>query len=75
MGYRYSRCRTYGTYRCGKRITPSAVHVSGDNVGQIGIDSSGHLDISVGSGLAIDLTDGDLVVDISGTNLGIDIGW
>lgn len=39
-----------------------------DNAGQVGIDSSLDLDVGIGGGLAVDLTNGDLVID------GIDTG-
>jgi len=42
-----------------------------DDVGQVGIDMSGHLDVGLGNGLAIDVTDGDLV--IGGIDTGLEL--
>lgn len=47
-----------------------------NNAGQIGYDASnGTMDIQLGGGLAFDPSDGDIVVDIPGTNIGFDTGW
>jgi hypothetical protein len=46
----------------------------GDNAGQLGVDAEGDLTIGIGNGLAVDVTDGDLVVDVPGTNFGFDVG-
>jgi hypothetical protein len=67
----------YGRPRPGYLGCGCAVGYCGcnDNVGEIGIDTSGDLTIGIGGGLAVDLADGDIVVDIPGTNIGIDTGW
>lgn len=74
MGYGmyggYGRPRP-GYLGCGCRVG----YCSCDNTGELGIDTSGDLTIGIGGGLAIDLEDGDLVVDVPGTDFGIDTGW
>lgn len=44
-----------------------------DNAGQIGIDSSGDPTIGIGSGLGIDLKNGDLTVQVA-PGFSIDLG-
>lgn len=68
-GSGYGRPRV-GFLGCGCRV---GMCVCDDNVGQLGVDTEGDLTIGIGGGLAIDLADGDVVVDVPGTNLGVDV--
>lgn len=73
MRYPYEPCREHGRPYCSDYGCKREEHGSSDNnSGNVSVNTEGHLAVGLGGGLAMDLTDGSIGMQVGGITIDID---